>query len=105
MITLQEMKKNLEEEKKKVEEEKRQMEERIRSLEREMNEMKHPKEETFPIIKSLSHFTLNFSDRSNLTVQGNTITHIGSYNHETCVFKDILEPVCILTTYRLLFLF
>ena len=121
MITLQGMKKNLEEKDKQLEEEKkgreeekrkkeeserekRGMEERIRSLEREVNETKRLIE-MHPTINSLSHFNLYFSNSSNLTFQGNTITHVGSHTRDTCVFKEILEPVYILTSYRLLLLF
>ena len=122
MITLNGMKKNLEEEKKKVEEEKRmkeeaerreteekrkreeseeekrKMEERIRNLEREVNEMKQLKEESFSVIKSLSQFTLHFSDSSKLTVHDNKITHLGSGSQETCVFTDMLNSVCIMSS-------
>ena len=111
MITLRGLKKNLEDEKKKLEEkdkqleeEKRKMEERIRSLEREVNEMKQSTEEMSPVLQSLSHFNLYISDPSNLTVQGNRITHVGGTPSESCVLKEILEHVCIITCYILLLL-
>ena len=91
-----------EEEKKRADEEKRRMEERIQTLEREMNEMKRLTE--YPVIKSLSEFNLHSTNTSILTVQNNTITHVGSSHHETCIFKDILKAVCIYTLYSILFL-
>ena len=38
------------------------MEERIKQMEQEVNEMKHPKEEMFTIINSLSEFNFSFSN-------------------------------------------
>ena len=97
-MTFGRMKKSLEEEKKGREEEKRKMEERIRNLELEVNEMKHLKEESFPVIKSLSQFKLHLSDSSKLTVQGNTITHVGTTSQEMCIFTDTLKTVCIMSS-------
>ena len=57
--------------------------------------------ELSPPINYLSHFNLYFSNASNLTMQGNKVVHIGSRSHETCVFKEILEPVCISSTYKI----
>ena len=95
----EEEKKKREESEKKATEEKREMEDKIRNLTREVNELKHPKEEMPSIIKSLSKFNFYFSDPSKLTVQGNRITHVGgSDTNETCVFKETLKPVCIMSS-------
>ena len=83
-----------EESERRAEEEKRKMEERIRNLERELDERKHVKEPSRRI-KSLSEFNLYLSNTSLMNVQGNTIVHTGINSQETCVFKDILEPVYI----------
>ena len=55
-----------------------------------------------PIITSLSQFDLYVSNSSQLNVQDNKIIHVGSSSYETCVFKGILEPVCIITFYHLI---
>ena len=117
-----EIKKKVEEKKKRADEKKRKREEserrreeekqkreeseeeRIRNLEREVNETKRLIEMCTPI-QSLSHFNLYFSDPSKLTMQDNRVTHVGNISYETCVFKEILETVCIFTRYRLLPLF
>ena len=99
-----EEKRKREEEERGREEEKRKMEEKIHNLEQEVNEMKLLIEIS-PPINYLSHFNLYFTDRSQLTMQDNRITHVGTNSYESCVFKDILECVCISSDYRLLLLF
>ena len=88
-----EEKKGREEDKRIAEEEKRKLEERIRSLERDVQQLSLP-------IKSLSQFNLSFSNSSLMTVRDNRIIHVGGSSQETCVFKEILEAVCIFIGYR-----
>ena len=98
----EEEKRKREESEKKADEEKRMMEERIRNLEQEVAEMNRLKEEMLPIIKSLSKFNLDFSDPSKIAVNDNTITQVGSGGYQTCVFRNVLESVCIHANYRLI---
>ena len=68
-----------------------------RGMEGEMDRVKSDNDhlkELCPIITSLSEFNLYFSNPSVLNVQDNKITHASTNGQETCVFRDILEPVC-----------
>ena len=134
IVTLGRMKKELEEEKKgreeaergREEEKKRADEERMKveQIHRELEEEKKGREEEKRMrettdrerremadIRSLSRFTLYFTDssKSKLTIQGNKILHGGENSLETCLFKDVLKPVCththcVLYSYCLFFI-